>query len=116
MVRDGRWYRFAKRGGTRELEAARRPNPTISSRPLDGPLRFVAPQLETAPPSMSHDPHNSTDLVIAMEEGGPHVGVINSVVNGYGAEIERTFFLNPVPDEAHRPFDAVMEARRTAST
>jgi Xaa-Pro dipeptidase len=66
------------------------------------------------PPSISHDPHNFTDLFIAMEEGGPHVSVINSVVNGYGAELERTFFLNTVPDEAHRPFDAMMEARRTA--
>ena len=66
------------------------------------------------PPSISHDPHNFTDLFIAMEQGGPHVSVINSVVNGYGAEIERTFFLNTVPDEAHRPFEAMMEARRTA--
>jgi len=25
-----------------------------------------------------------------LEQGGPHVSVINSRVNGYGAEIERT--------------------------
>ncbi|WP_419908548.1 M24 family metallopeptidase [Candidatus Poriferisodalis sp.] len=66
------------------------------------------------PPMLSDDPHNFTDVFAVMEEGGPHVSVINSVVNGYGAEIERTFFLNTVPDAAHEPFEVMMEARRTA--
>ena len=35
-------------------------------------------------------------------------------VNGYGAEIERTFFLNTVPEAAKRPFASMLEARRLA--
>jgi len=66
------------------------------------------------PPSLSHDPHNFTDVFARLEQGGPHVSVINSRVNGYGAEIERSFFLNDVPEAARRPFEAMMEARRIA--
>ncbi len=66
------------------------------------------------PPSLSHDPHNFTDVFVQLEEGGPHVSVINSRVNGYGAEIERSFFLNAVPEAARRPFEVMREARRLA--
>jgi Xaa-Pro dipeptidase len=66
------------------------------------------------PPSLSHDPHNFTDIFVELEEGGPHVSVINSRVNGYGAEIERTFFLNSIPDLAVRPFEVMFEARQIA--
>jgi Xaa-Pro dipeptidase len=66
------------------------------------------------PPGVSHDPHNFTDVNMRMVEGGPHVSVLNCVVNGYGAEVERTFFLKAVPDAAHRPFEIMMEARRVA--
>ena len=66
------------------------------------------------PPSVSHDPHNFTDVFIQLEEGGPHVSVINCRVNGYGAELERSFFLNTAPEAARRPFDVMMEARRIA--
>lgn len=66
------------------------------------------------PPSLSHDPHNFTDIHAKLEEGGPHVSVVNCRVNGYGAEVERTFFINSVPDEARRRFDVMLEARRIA--
>jgi len=66
------------------------------------------------PPSLSHDPHNFTDIFVELEEGGPHVSVINSRVNGYGAEIERSFFLNAVPDAARKPFEVMFEARQLA--
>ncbi len=66
------------------------------------------------PPSLSHDPHNFTDVFAKLEEGGPHVSVINCRVNGYGAEIERSFFLNSVPEAARRPFDVMMGARQIA--
>jgi Xaa-Pro dipeptidase len=66
------------------------------------------------PGSVSHDPHNFTDVNMAMEEGGSHVSIINCVVNGYGAEIERTFFLGHVPEKAKKPFEVMMEARRMA--
>jgi Xaa-Pro dipeptidase len=66
------------------------------------------------PGSVSHDPHNFTDLNMAMEEGGPHVSIINGVINGYGAEVERTFFLGHVPEKAVAPFQVMMEARRLA--
>ena len=60
---------------------------------------------------VSHDPHNFTDLDMKMLPGGPHVTVFNSVLNGYGAEIERTFFLGAVPEEAKGPYETMMEAR-----
>lgn len=63
------------------------------------------------PASYSHDPHNFGDLSMAMEEGGPHVSIINAVMNGYGTEIERTFFLGHVPDAAVRPYQTMMEGR-----
>ncbi len=66
------------------------------------------------PPSVSHDPHNFTDIFSQFEQGGPHVSVVNCRVNGYGAEIERTFFLNHVPDAARERFDVMLEARRIA--
>jgi Xaa-Pro dipeptidase len=66
------------------------------------------------PPSISHDPHDFTDVFVALEEGGPHVSVINCRVNGYGAEIERSFFLDFVPEPARRPFEVMCEARRIA--
>ncbi|MEM9203565.1 MAG: Xaa-Pro peptidase family protein [Actinomycetota bacterium] len=66
------------------------------------------------PPSVSDDPHNFTNVLMTMEEGGPHVSVLNAVLNGYGAEIERTFFLNHVPEAARRPFEVMMEARSLA--
>jgi Xaa-Pro dipeptidase len=59
----------------------------------------------------SHDPHNFSNLDMAMREGGPHVSVFNAVLNGYGAEIERTFFLGHVPEAARAPFDVMLEAR-----
>ncbi len=66
------------------------------------------------PPSISHDPHNFTDVAVAMEEGGPHVSLINGTMNGYGTEVERTFFLGHVPEAARRPYDTMMAARQLA--
>lgn len=62
--------------------------------------------------SVSHDPHNFTNLNIKMASGGPHLTIFNAVLNGYGAEIERCFFLGNVPEEAKSPFDTMMEARQ----
>lgn len=59
----------------------------------------------------AHDPHNFTDLDMRMDDGGPHVSVINAVMNGYGSEIERTFFLGHVPEAARRPYEIMMDAR-----
>ncbi len=61
---------------------------------------------------VSHDPHNFTNLDIEMKRGGPHVTVFNSVINGYGAEIERTFFIGEVPEAAKAPFETMLKARR----
>lgn len=66
------------------------------------------------PPSISWDPHNFTDLSMQTEVGGPNVSLLNGVMNGYGTEVERTFFLGHVPEEAKRPFDLMLEARRVA--
>jgi Xaa-Pro dipeptidase len=66
------------------------------------------------PPRYSDDPHNFTNLAMEMEAGGPHVGVINAVLNGYGSEVERTFFIGHVPEAAKQPFEAMMAARELA--
>ena len=66
------------------------------------------------PPSLSYDPHNFTDVFQKMEEGGPHVSGVGGQIDGYGVEIERSFFLGSVPDKAKDPFDAMMEARALA--
>ena len=59
---------------------------------------------------------NFSDLNMVLEAGGPNVSVFNSVLNGYGAEIERTFFLGHVPEAAHKPFEVMMEAREQVFT
>lgn len=66
------------------------------------------------PPSLSHDPHNFTDMFATIAEGGPHVTVVNGLANGYGAELERTFFCGHVPEAAKKPFDDMLEARALA--
>jgi len=64
------------------------------------------------PSSVAHDPHNFTDIDMKMEEGGPHVSIVNATMNGVGAEVERTWFIGHVPDAAKRAFDIMMEGRR----
>ena len=66
------------------------------------------------PPSLSHDPHIVPTPITTMEEGGPHVSIVTAQVDGYGVEVERTFFLGRVPEQAGRPFDIVMKARALA--
>ena len=66
------------------------------------------------PPGMSHDPHNFTDLFCFLEQGGPHVSIVQGLANGYGAEIERTWFINEVPEVARAPFNDMLEARALA--
>lgn len=66
------------------------------------------------PPSVSHDPHNFTNVHMTMVDGGPHVSIINATINGYGSEIERSWFLGSVPDAARRPFEVMLEARALA--
>jgi Xaa-Pro dipeptidase len=66
------------------------------------------------PPSISHDPHLVPSIQLPMEQGGPHVSITTAQVNGYGVELERTFFLNEVPNAARAPFAAMLEARATA--
>ena len=60
----------------------------------------------------SDDPHNFSNIDMAIQEGGPHLTVFNSMLNGYGAEIERCFFIDHVPEEAKHPFETMMAARQ----
>ncbi len=65
------------------------------------------------PPNISHDPHNFTNVMdMDMAYGGPHVSIINGTMNGYGTEVERTFFLGKVPQQAVKPYQVMMEARQ----
>jgi len=66
------------------------------------------------PPSISHDPHLIPQIFKEMEEGGPHVSIVSAQVDGYGVEIERTFFLGYVPEKAKKPFDVMFKARSLA--
>ncbi|MBN1574361.1 MAG: aminopeptidase P family protein [Deltaproteobacteria bacterium] len=66
------------------------------------------------PPSISHDPHRIPKPFMPMEEGGPQVSIVAGQVDGYGVEVERTFFLGKVPESAKRPFETMMEARALA--
>jgi Xaa-Pro dipeptidase len=66
------------------------------------------------PPSISHDPHLVPTPFLTMEKGGPHVSIVTAQVDGYGVEVERTFFLGEVPDNARDPFKVMMEARSLA--
>lgn len=66
------------------------------------------------PPSISHDPHNFTDVFTAFSQAGPHVSLASGLANGYGGEVERTFFLNTVPEAARAPFDDMLAGRALA--
>jgi Xaa-Pro dipeptidase len=66
------------------------------------------------PPSLSHDPHLVPTIGTTMEEGGPHVSIAFAQVDGYGVELERSFFLGTVPENAKAPFEAMLEARAKA--
>ncbi len=77
---------------------------------------FMVSKLNGAvwPPAISHDPHLVPTPFMAMEEGGPHVSGVGGQVDGYGVEIERTFFLGSVPENAKKPFEVSMAARAKA--
>ncbi|MFX1490240.1 MAG: M24 family metallopeptidase [Promethearchaeota archaeon] len=66
------------------------------------------------PPSFSHDPHLVPHIFTEMEEGGPHVSIVSAQVDGYGVEIERTFFLGYIPERAKKPFEIMFNARSLA--
>ncbi len=55
-----------------------------------------------------------TDVFLKMEEGGPHVSGVGGQIDGYGVELERTFFLGSVPEKAKDPFKVMMEGRALA--
>jgi Xaa-Pro dipeptidase len=68
------------------------------------------------PPSFSHDPHIIPKIFAEMEQGGPHVSIVYAQVDGYGVEIERTFFLGEIPEKAKKPFEIMLKARELAYT
>ena len=66
------------------------------------------------PPSFSHDPHIIPKIFAQMEEGGPHVSIVYAQVDGYGVEVERTFFLGYIPEKAKEVFEVMYNARKYA--
>ena len=66
------------------------------------------------PPSISHDPHLVPHIFDEIEEGGPHVSIVQAQVDGYGVEIERSFFLGHVPEKTKKPFETMLQARAMA--
>lgn len=77
---------------------------------------FKATQATAAvwPPSISHDPHLVPYIFAEMEQGGPHVSMVQIQVDGYGVELERTFFLGTISDKAKEVFNAMIKARELA--
>lgn len=63
---------------------------------------------------VTHDPHNFTNLALETAAGGPMITLVNGVIDGYGGEIERTFFIGHAPEACKRPFDVMLEAREAA--
>lgn len=64
--------------------------------------------------SLSDDPHNFREVFASLENGGPNVTIVQGLANGYGAELERTFFIEQIPESAKKPFAAMLEARALA--
>ncbi|TFG15096.1 MAG: aminopeptidase P family protein [Promethearchaeota archaeon] len=63
------------------------------------------------PPSISHYNQFIPNIFYPMEKGGPHCSIVLAKVDGYGVEIERTFFLGDIPEKAKEPFKVMLEAR-----
>jgi Xaa-Pro dipeptidase len=66
------------------------------------------------PPSISHDPHIIPAPFLPMESGGPSCSIVSAIVDGYGVEIERTLFMDYVPEHAQKPFEVMMRGRELA--
>ncbi len=66
------------------------------------------------PNALSAQPHSIPGLSDVLESGGPNVTIITTQANGYSAEVERTFFIDHVPDDARALFNLMMEARQMA--
>ena len=64
------------------------------------------------PPSMSHDPHIVPTPFQVMEKGGPSCSIVTAIVDGYGVEIERTLFLDYVPEHARKPYEIDRKVRQ----
>jgi Xaa-Pro dipeptidase len=79
-------------------------------------INLIASKFQGAvwPPSISHDPHIIPTPFMPMEEGGPSCSIVGAIVDGYGVEIERTLFLEHVPDHAKKLFDVMMKGRALA--
>lgn len=66
------------------------------------------------PPSISCYNQLIPSMFYPMEEGGPHCSIVTAKVDGYGVELERTFFLGNIPVKAKNPFQVMLEARDLA--
>ncbi|TFG25924.1 MAG: aminopeptidase P family protein [Promethearchaeota archaeon] len=74
-------------------------------------FRVVSTMGVVWPPSISHDPHLVPHIFDEIEEGGPNVSIVQAQVDGYGVEIERSFFLGDIPEKAKKPFNVMIKAR-----
>lgn len=66
------------------------------------------------PKALSAQPHSIPGMFDPIEAGGPNITIVTIQADGYSAELERTFFIGPVPDAARDPLAAMMEARAHA--
>ena len=66
------------------------------------------------PKALSAQPHAIPDIFDTLEAGGPQVTIVTAQADGYSAEVERTFFIEKVPEACKAPLEVMMEARDLA--
>jgi Xaa-Pro dipeptidase len=66
------------------------------------------------PDIYSDVPHDADNALHKITSNGPHTTIITAKINGYAAEVERTFFVNKVPEGHIRYFNDMLEARDLA--
>lgn len=66
------------------------------------------------PKALSAQPHSVPGLFDALDEGGPNITIVTAQADGYSAEVERTYFIGRVPEDAKEIFEVTMEARELA--
>jgi len=76
---------------------------------------YLATQILVAawPSRISHQPHGNPKVSDVFTEGS-HISLAFLKVNGYAAELERTFFTHKPTSEQKEAFEIMMEARRRA--
>ena len=79
----------------------------------DIPFDYLSKDILVAtwPSRISHQPHGIPKISDTLDEGS-HISFAFLRINGYSAELERTFFTSKPTKEQEEAFELMMEARR----